>query len=816
MSTYYEELQRRLDDYKKSLDLAFLELRALYVSRRSWSEDNYKKEEERIKENIDRLVDDIDENKDLLATYTLVSNYTEDIKALTSMYNEETNIKIKDEISNELLNKREFINNRLNNLPEDLSKELRKFYLESTSNIEDSKIKELESKKTKLLEIVNRAKDATNNSKKAMIDIFDEERFVIENEGPFKTEKELDDFYAKYMNKKIEENKRLQNLKKKQELLEKKLRILDTRINDRREAVSTANKININPDDYEKILTRIKKRDYVTSLFESLGLNELSNLRRKAIYPSKEELEKYREIIKERLIEEKINQRKRSTVKALPAETVVKEVENKNLPLPTNNKVNHLMVIDKLKEGLNTKPVENRKIATNLEVNKEFKEELHNKENLYNVIHVVPKVEKVPSQVVRKLSTNIINRESAKDKLKVVKERLDNLNERELMVLYRQYGKHNESERFNTGINLLIQERITKFVNDKEKEISRELDNKYLEVLNCVKELDSINILEHDKNISKEEKEELERYKNNLIHGKANTVNRIRKDYEDAKVLFSNGSTTINNNIRNRFLKNHDLDVDVLDKENKIKRAELQAIKDGNDEMALRCFVEREKLLSKNINKETGINTNRTSNKNYYSPLAERLDYKNDSIIREIYKTIVQTSANLNTMHLLDNNDYYDNTKKELLEITNNYASGKITGSEVVKQIDSLNENIKDNIKLVEEETIKKLEEYSATNEKFDVDKAINIFNNINDNPNYLSSKNAKERITNKDLKFIYSIPEDIRSNMINVSTSQVLTNSINNKLNDRENKMKNITKLDNILNNYLEYQVNENNNKTR
>lgn len=816
MSTYYEELQRRLDDYKKSLDLAFLELRALYVSRRSWSEDNYKKEEERIKENIDRLVDDIDENKDLLATYTLVSNYTEDIKALTSMYNEETNIKIKDEISNELLNKREFINNRLNNLPEDLSKELRKFYLESTSNIEDSKIKELESKKTKLLEIVNRAKDATNNSKKAMIDIFDEERFVIENEGPFKTEKELDDFYAKYMNKKIEENKRLQNLKKKQELLEKKLRILDTRINDRREAVSTANKININPDDYEKILTRIKKRDYVTSLFESLGLNELSNLRRKAIYPSKEELEKYREIIKERLIEEKINQRKRSTVKALPAETVVKEVENKNLPLPTNNKVNHLMVIDKLKEGLNTKPVENRKIATNLEVNKEFKEELHNKENLYNVIHVVPKVEKVPSQVVRKLSTNIINRESAKDKLKVVKERLDNLNERELMVLYRQYGKHNESERFNTGINLLIQERITKFVNDKEKEISRELDNKYLEVLNCVKELDSINILEHDKNISKEEKEELERYKNNLIHGKANTVNRIRKDYEDAKVLFSNGSTTINNNIRNRFLKNHDLDVEVLDKENKIKRAELQAIKDGNDEMALRCFVEREKLLSKNINKETGINTNRTSNKNYYSPLAERLDYKNDSIIREIYKTIVQTSANLNTMHLLDNNDYYDNTKKELLEITNNYASGKITGSEVVKQIDSLNENIKDNIKLVEEETIKKLEEYSATNEKFDVDKAINIFNNINDNPNYLSSKNAKERITNKDLKFIYSIPEDIRSNMINVSTSQVLTNSINNKLNDRENKMKNITKLDNILNNYLEYQVNENNNKTR
>ena len=605
MSTYYDELQRKLDEYNKNLDSSFLELRSLYVSRSSWNEEDYNKEEEKIKENINSLVEDINENKDLLASYTLLSNYTEDIKALTKMYNEETNIKIKDEISNELLNKREFINNRLSNLPIDLSKELREFYLETTSKLEDSKVNELESEKTKILESLNEAKNITKESKDNILNIFNEERFIIENEGPFKTEKEIDDFYSRYMNKKIEENKKLEKAKKRQEVLEKKLRVLETRINDRREAISTANKLNINPDDYEKILTRIKKRDYVTTLFDSLGLKKLSSLRKKAIYPTKEELIKYRELIKNKLIEEKINQRKRSSKKALPANVEVKDVTR--TPILVDDKRTHLEVINKLKEGLD--PTNNRNIYTNLDINKKFKEELHNRDNLYNVIHVAPEITKIFSPVVRKLSTNILSRDRAKDKLIIVKERLDNLSERELLILYKQYGKHNENERFSTGINTLIKDRISKFINDKEKEISKDLDDRYTEVFNTVRELDTINILIHDKNITDERRQELENYKASLIQGKSNTVYNIRKDYEEAKLLFNNGSAIINETIKNRFLKNHELDVEVLDQEQAIKKAELQAIKEGNDEMSLRCFVEREKLLSKKTNKHFISNT---------------------------------------------------------------------------------------------------------------------------------------------------------------------------------------------------------------
>lgn len=803
MSTYYEELQKKTDECKRRLDSSFLELRSLYIARRSWNEDSYKKEEDRIKNDINSLVDEIDTNKDLLATYSLVSNYTEDIKALTNMYNEETNIKIKDEISNELLNKRDYINKRLSEIPENLSKELRQNYLEVTSKLEDSKVNELENEKTKILEVLNSAKQRTTESKKNMQDIFNEERFIIENEGPFRTEKELDAFYEKYMNKKIEANKILEKNKKRQEILEKKLKVLETRIQDRREAVSTANKININPDDYERILTRIKKRDYVTSLFESLGLNKLVKLRKKAIYPTKEELGKYRELIKEKLIEEKINQRKRSNVKALPPQVEVKEL----LPVVVDNsKGNYLQVIDNLKEGLTNKN-NNRNIATNIKVNNNFKKELHNRDNLYNVIHVTPEVTKLPVPVVRQLSTNIINRDSAKEKLRIVKERLDNLSERELLILYRQYGKHNENERFSTGINVLIKDRITKYVNDKEKQISKDLDERYTEVFNCVRELDTINVLTHDKNITDERKKELESYKDKLIKGKARTVLNIRKDYEEAKLLFNNGSETINQNIKNRFLKNHDLDVETLDREQVLLKAELQAIKDDNDEMVLRCFVERERLLSKNNKKEININSSKNSNRNYYSPLAEKLDYKNDSFIRTIYKSIVEVGTKLNTNDLLNNNEKYLKTKNEILEITNNYAKGLLSSSEAINLIDKLNLNIKEETRLAEDKTIKELEEYKTNNSNFNIDKTTNAINYLIDNPESLSSSK---------IKIINTIPKDIKDNIVDTITTNTLTSTLNREIKSENNKVKYVNKMDELLKNYIEYQKEETSKKIK
>ena len=96
MVTYFEKLQEEIDRDVRELNNLNLEKRALYVSRRSWSDENYDREETAINTKIEEIIRRINEKKDLLATYTLVNNYTTDVKALADMYNEETDIKFKD------------------------------------------------------------------------------------------------------------------------------------------------------------------------------------------------------------------------------------------------------------------------------------------------------------------------------------------------------------------------------------------------------------------------------------------------------------------------------------------------------------------------------------------------------------------------------------------------------------------------------------------------------------------------------------------------------------------------------------------------
>lgn len=723
MATYYEKLQQEIDRNVKELNNLYLEKRALYISRRSWTEENFAKEESRINTQIEELNKTIDSSKDLLASYKLVNNYTEDVKILAKMYNEEKDIKIKDEISNELLRRREFINNKLEKLPNNLSVELRKNYLETAESIEDSKVLSLEKEKSSLIEELNITKQSVSNSIKTMQDIFSEERFIIENNGPFATEKELDDFYSTYMNKKIKENEILQVAKKRQEIIEKKVKVLDKKIQERREIVGLSKKININPDDYEKIVNRIRNRDEVTKFLNNLGLTEVVEQRKKILYPTQEELEKYRELIKEKLIEEKINQRKRSSIKTLPQYKEVKEVvkdssnpnntvsyeavkdavdkvinqENKkanttssDLSIPKeiksrieerrNNDVapyGYKTIINNLVRGLQPEKKDGKRYrASNIDIKQRFKDELHSGNYLYNVVHVVPAIIKIPVQLIRKLSAKITYKESAKKRMKIIKERLDNLSDDDLMILFKEYTNHASSERYGTGLNILISERINSFVDEKINKINNDLEIKYNEIFNCVKELDAINAIIADKKTTQMRKEQLQKYAKELVKGKSALVVSVRKNYEDAKTLLSSGLHGFNENMRatetkmsyvgRRFAKDHDLDVELLDKEAKLERGERQAIREGNDEMALRCFVAAETLLSKNTNIERSIFGMRSTGKKYYSPLAEKLDYRNDPFVRDIFTTIAVVGASLTTISSLTNKNHL---QKEIDEV---------------------------------------------------------------------------------------------------------------------------------------------------
>ena len=703
MATYYEDLQLKIKNNKRELDRLNLENRALYMSRRAWSEENYKKEEASIQDRIDRIQKSIRRDQELLANYDLSKNYMNDIKYLNKMYNAEDNHLYREKIANEIIKRQEVINEKVkSNLPEKLKEEINSEYQVMNGQLEDKELADLEEEQRVTNIMLNSANDRINKYNENIMNIFNEERIEREEKGPFTTEEELDRFNEKYMIKKIAQRELLDSAKKRKRELENLNNSLNKKIENRKLILKESREVNISPDDYANIKASVEKRDKLEKLFNRYGLKDLKEKRDKLSLISEDEISNRKQKVLNELVREKQEQNKRATKKALPSETpiIVKDLNNEEINTNSilnniNNKLDEISkkeeksieedygyktVIAKLVEGLTPKKKDGQRYrAANIKVTEEFKNELHSGNYLYNVVHVVPAIIKLPIQTVRKFIGRITYREEAKRRMETIKDRLDKLSEKDLMILFKEYGNHAREERFGTGINLLINERINRFVFEKVNNINKGLESKYQDLFNTMKEMDTIDSMIRSRETKDEVRENLKLYRANILKGKAEEVASIRKDYDEAKTLLSSGLHGFSENLRatdskmsyvgRRFAKDHDLDVELLEKEAKYEKAEKRAIQDGNDEMALRIFIANETLLSKNTKIENSIVGKRSTGKKYYSPLVESLDYRNDPFLRDIFTTIAVVGATVTAFNAINASKVKTDYQKQIDEV---------------------------------------------------------------------------------------------------------------------------------------------------
>ena len=491
MATYYEDLQLKIKNNKKELDRLNLEKRALSMSRRSWTKENYEKEESSILNRITKLEKDIKHDQELLANYDLTKNYMDDIKYLNKMYNEEDNHLYKERIASEIIKRKDLIDEKVNsNLPEKLKEEISNDYKVMEEQLEDKELAKLEEEQKVLnnrLSITNeRISKYTDN----IMNIFIEERKELEEKGPFTTEEELDRFNEQYMMKKIAQNKLLESAKKRKRQIENQNASLNKKIEDRKTILIESRKANISPDDYANIKKSVEKREKLEKLFDRYGLTDLKEKRNNLSIMTQDDINNRKQKVLNELVKEKQEQNKRATKKALPSEAPI-VIKDKNKDTLTVEEINehinkqleeinkqeekekvadygYKTVIAKLVEGLTPKKKDGQRYrAANIKVTEEFKNELHSGNYLYNVVHVVPAVIKLPIQTIRKFIGKITYREEAKNRMETIRRRLDNLSEKDLKILFNEYGNHAREERFGTGINLLINERINRFVYEK-------------------------------------------------------------------------------------------------------------------------------------------------------------------------------------------------------------------------------------------------------------------------------------------------------------------------------------------------------------
>ena len=321
-----------------------------------------------------------------------------------------------------------------------------------------------------------------------------------------------------------------------------------------------------------------------------------------------------------------------------------------------------MTIMEELTDGLGLKAKDGKRYkASNIKVFKGFKEELSSGNYLYNIVHLVPAIIKLPFNLVRKAVGKIMLRAESKRDIAELKKRLDGLSEEDLMTIYTEYrGNKVMQERYPTILNALLEERMQKFALGKVTEINGELEQRYSSAFAAMSQINAIDAELAQEGITPERRRQLQEARKAVVAGQAENIAAIRSRYVEANNWLSGGlhgfsedmkaATTKLSLVGKRFAKDHDLNPDLVKRQGALERAEMQAIADGNDEMALRVFVENERLLSENTEIKGSVFGRRSTGEKYYSPLVEQLDYRDDPFVRDLFTTIAVSSAAISTI----------------------------------------------------------------------------------------------------------------------------------------------------------------------
>ena len=314
-------------------------------------------------------------------------------------------------------------------------------------------------------------------------------------------------------------------------------------------------------------------------------------------------------------------------------------------------------IIYELTKDLDVKKGDAKKYtASNIKVFKGFCNELQAKNTIYNIFHFVPAIIKVPINLVRKLANKVTYSIKDKQRIKKLKERIDKLSESDVEIILREYkGSRVIQEKLPTILNVLLNEKIQKHLNTKLENKNEILERKYLTLINAAQEVEECN-----KRLATEKDPEkikaINNIKNSFLKASAQDIAMVRKTYDEANALVSGGAHGFEEDMRASgtkmsrvgmsFAKDYDLDHELQQKLAELEQQEKLAIQKNDNEAALKAFMARVELLSRNTKIENSIVGKRDVGKKVFLPFGGEINYNPNPLVKDILTTLtVVTSA---------------------------------------------------------------------------------------------------------------------------------------------------------------------------
>ena len=386
----------------------------------------------------------------------------------------------------------------------------------------------------------------------------------------------------------------------------------------------------------------------------------------------------------------------------------VPEPDNEYKPIPEPNKEaeeksprGFYTIINELTEGLNVQAKTGKRYkVSNIKVSKEFKEELKSGNYLYNIVHLVPAIIKVPIKLIRKAFNRFRYSYAEHKTVATLKERISNLNEDDLKIIWDEYrGTKVIGERYPDILNILLNERMQRYAMEKVTSLNSSMEAKYKELFDAKQTVDECNEILSKANAegNKELVKQVIETRENALNGKAEMIKKLREEYKEANQWLSGGAHGFEEDIKaattrlsivgKRFAKERNLDPEITKRQAEIEQQEMNAIRNNDDESALNAFIENEVLLSSNTEFKRSIFGNRSSGAKYYEPIIVKSDYRDDPFIRDLFTTVATTGAVISTISAIN---VHGSQADEMLKAHQNEVSQANANNDAI--IDNVNE----------------------------------------------------------------------------------------------------------------------------
>ncbi len=727
MNTEIRKVIEKIENGQKELERLIEERTVIMKNERHLSVGNFRRELAIIENFIKRKSDEIVNDRKTVEEYTHASDLMQELSFAPGSEDEKNE-------------KEEELKSVMESLPGELQQELverannrSKEENTNSTNIPVNESIPQETSNEERLKTLQEALEVAKNSYQASINnfqnIFANEKNEIAERGPI-TAEELDELNSRYFSAKEAENERLQRSRELINEIESKINDLNTVIEEERKKVVTKDveesqnverKTPSNNDSDS--LSQLKKELLAKKQSGEIDTNEMIRRIQEATgnMPKKEE---YQEIPKDKaLVPVQDNE-----YKPIPEDKAlvpVQDNEYKSIPedkalvpvVPESTKEEKSQrgfytIINELTEGLNVQAKTGKKYkASNIKVSKEFKEELKSGNYLYNIVHLVPAIIKVPIKLIRKAINRIKYSIEEKKTVATLKERISNLSEEDLKVIWDEYrGTKVIEERYPDILNILLNEKMQQYAMEKVTALNNSMEKKYKELFTSKQILDKCNEILSEVNTDNDQElvKEIIEKRENAIAGKAEMIKKLREEYKDANSWISGGShgfeedmkaaTTKLSIIGKRFAKEQSLNPELTKKQAEIEQKEIKAIKNNDDESALNAFIENEVLLSSNTKFEQSVFGTRSSGTKYYEPVIIKSDYNDDPFIRDLFTTVAVTGATINAISAINvhgtqadeilkankdqvktANEYVDSVREEsakLVDNGNDFADG--------------------------------------------------------------------------------------------------------------------------------------------